>query len=118
MERDSLGAGFVATAWKNATSWQRAAFGFKVTSEDRDRFFQRDWKAVSLRLPNGTTAIANVDKESFWNDTCRELISAEIGAWLRDAGLAPWPDRSPPRISIIPDGDRAFLVRLIKAEKG
>jgi type IV secretion system protein VirD4 len=111
VDLDVESSGFVATAWKNSVSWESAAYGLKITREDRDKFFKREWKTVSLRLPNGVIATANVDKDSFWNDTCRELISAEIGAWLRDAKLAPWPDRSPPRVEIIPESAQSFRVQ-------
>lgn len=46
----------------------------------------------------------NTDKESFWNDTCRELISKEIGIWLINNGKAPWPKGRPSRLRLEPVG--------------
>ena len=84
-----------------------------ISVADRDRFFDRGWQSVTIRLSAQTTtriAEANYAKESFWNGTCRELISKEIGRWFFDNGLAPWPRGAPPRFRISPVEARVFDV--------
>ena len=47
MNRES----FLATAWNNGQwSTTGAGYGLKVSIEDRDRFFDREWESVTLRL--------------------------------------------------------------------
>jgi hypothetical protein len=69
---------------------------------------------IVLPLEKGTRAAeVNIAKASFWTEACREVISAEIGKWLIARGLAPWPDRRPPRLEVIPDGVRRFAVKRV-----
>lgn len=98
------------------TAWKGGSYGLKIKIEDRDNFFQRNWKYVNLKLPNDLDAFAvNVDKKSFWNKTCHELIHKNIGAWLKDSGLAPWKKGHPPKFEMICDGANNFrLVKQIK----
>jgi hypothetical protein len=90
----------IVTAWNNGThSKTGAGYGVKLDVRDRDRFFQHEWKSIELSL-EGTSKVVqvNVAKPSFWETTCRELISVEIGRWLIANGLAPWPKGSPPKL--------------------
>ena len=95
---------FSATAWNNG-QWHvgGAGYGLKVSVADRDRFFRRNWRTVTLRLV-AESAVAeaevNCAKDSFWNGTCRELIARDIGRWLTVLGLAPWPKGRPPRFTM------------------
>ena len=59
----------------------------------------------------------NIDKETFWNPTCRELISVRIGKWLIKNHLAPWPAGQPPVLNLIQIGERHFFMT-IKSLKG
>ena len=80
------------TAWTNGSS----GYGFKITKTDRDACFDREWTEVLIELPAETTpqiAKCNIDKTSFWNDTCRELIKN----WLIKKGFAPWEKGNPPK---------------------
>ncbi|MCY3826717.1 MAG: hypothetical protein OXG10_04980 [Candidatus Dadabacteria bacterium] len=64
-----------------ATGWKNDRHNLKISVEDRDEFFNRNWKTVILYLVNGQkrrTAIANIAKALFWDGTCRELINTEI----------------------------------------
>lgn len=90
----------IVTAWNNGSFHSSGAgYGLKISTSDRDRFFKREWKFVLLELEGQTSAIRiNVDKGSFWNETCRELISADIGKWLLQRGLAPWSKGNPPKL--------------------
>ena len=107
--------GFRATAWNNG-AWRDtgAGYGLKISAEDRDRHFERDWDTVTLRLLGEQTnrvAEANVAKASFWGSQCRELIKLEIGQWLIENGCCRWPLNAPPRFRMRPLADREFEVR-------
>ena len=106
---------FLATAWNNG-QWHAggAGYGLKVSVADRDRFFRRDWRTVTLRLVAGSAFIdveVNCAKDSFWNGTCRELISRQIGRWFLDLGLAPWPKGRPPHFDLSPIRPGVFRVQ-------
>ena len=109
---------FPATGWKNGKhSRTGVSYGLEISVEDRDEFFARSWKTVTLYLVNGKkqrTAIANVAKASFWDGTCRELINTEIRSWFFECGFAPWPNGNPPRFRMVSKGDREFEVRLAR----
>ena len=106
---------FPATAWNNGARHRTGAgYGLKISSEDRDRYFERDWNTVTLRLVGERTsrvAEANVAKSSFWDGTCRELIAAEIGRWFIENGFDRWTRGTPPRFRMRPLTQREFEVR-------
>ena len=102
------------TAWNNGEHHETGAgYGFKLSAEDRDRYFRRPWPTVSIELPLGETSLSvevSVDKRSFWGPQCRELINKEIGRWMLDEGLAPWQKGSPPKLDAEWLGGRRFRV--------
>jgi hypothetical protein len=98
----------ITTAWKGGTN----GYGLKLSKSDRDRYFNRRQRFVTLSLPTGEHAIANIDKPSFWNDTCRELICSAIGHWFLSEGIAPWPHGHPSQIALILKGEGEFEVTL------
>jgi hypothetical protein len=105
----------IGTAWKggSASRTSPAGYGIKIDHYDRDRHFKREWRTVRLLidgLPHPVTA--NIDKDSFWNDTCRELISADIGRWMLSSGIAPWPRGRPPKFRLRPASPGVFTVEL------
>ena len=86
-----------ATAWNNGQHRPSGAgYGIKLSSEDRDRVFMRDWQAVQLEVPGQGVAPVALS-ESFWR-RCSELRSAALGRWLRETGMAPWPKGQPPTL--------------------
>ncbi len=100
------------TAWNNGGHHSTGAgYGLKVNRRDRDSWFQRDWSKVLVELPSGSLIEVNIDKESFWGDTCRELISKEIGKWLLDRKLAPWSKGNPPKLDLEPLNENRFRLR-------
>ena len=105
---------FVATAWHNGSPGPGGAgYGLKIGIADRDRFFDRSWQTVTLRLAAqglSLTTEVNCAKASFWNGTCRELIGKEIGRWFIDNGFAPWRKGAPPRFRFSPAEARVFDV--------
>lgn len=99
------------TAWNNGRYHPTGAgYGLKISAIDRDRHFVRAWKSVFIRLPNGADIEVNTDKASFWNNSCRELISREIGAWMIERGHAPWPRNAPPTFELQSIGERRFIL--------
>ncbi len=87
-------------------------YGIKISVSDRDQYFDRDWKTIILALDGIFPKIEiNIDKDSFWNKSCRELISVEIGKWLIKNKLAPWPEGNPPQLDLQKIGEREFLLK-------
>ena len=98
------------TAWNNGSHHSSGAgYGLRISVADRDQFFDRSSASILLVLTDGNQITVNTDKASFWNDTCRELISQSIGRWLIDEGLAPWPKGQPPEFELTKTGDRFLL---------
>jgi hypothetical protein len=93
----------IATAWNNGQHHRSGAgYGLKISVADRHRHFHRSWKSVQLLIPGAEAQISvNVDKASFWGESCRELISAKIGRWMIKGGLTPWPEGRPPKFELI-----------------
>ena len=108
------------TAWNNGKFHSSGAgYGFKVSIQDRDRYFNRAWKEATLVLPfrdGSKEEKVNVGKSSFWSDSCHELISKQIGLWLIECGLAPWPSGSPPRVQAVALGTGRFELRSPRGE--
>ena len=105
----------IVTAWNNGRHRATGAgYGLKVNAQDRDRYFNRSWKTVTLELVGESKEVTvNIDKPSFWGIPCRELISKNIGKWLIKNGRAPWPKGHPPRMRMEPMGDNRFKVDFI-----
>jgi len=88
----------------------------KVKIADRDEYFYNKWKTVFIHFEGvRKPAEVNVNKSSFWNDTCHELINQDIGKWLLDNGLAPWPENQPPKLELIRIKDNHF--KMLKHNK-
>ena len=78
------------------TAWEGGTFGLRVRKADRYRFAGRC--EVVIILPGlgrpSRQVTANITQS--WNE-CPELRSAEIGRWLKEHCLHPWPKRQPPK---------------------
>jgi hypothetical protein len=94
------------TAWNNGG----AGYGLEIRASDRDRFFDRHWRAVVLELSGQGQAVVAVSP-SFWR-RCSELRSAEIGRWLQRNGLAPWPRGRRPKVIMEHVTGNRFAVKL------
>jgi len=101
------------TAWNNGKHHPSGAgYGFKLSPEDRDRYFKKEWGKVYIRFPGHAKEIeVNIDKPSFWNQSCRELISKDIGKWLISSRLAPWEPGHPPKFILEKKEGNHFDVR-------
>jgi hypothetical protein len=105
--------GFLVVAWNNGSHHPSGAgYGLKMFAADRDAHIKREWGTVDLYLPGrAQPATVNVNKNSLWSASCRELISREIGIWLISNGVAPWPYGNPPKFRLVPLAPRTFEVR-------
>jgi hypothetical protein len=103
---------FIVTAWNNGQHHKSGAgYGLKVTEADRDHYFRRNWSDVELELEGHDRLVnVNVDKPSFWNGTCREMISKEIGRWLQANDLHRWPDKKPHKLRMTHISGNRFKV--------
>jgi uncharacterized protein YfaT (DUF1175 family) len=102
------------TAWnKGNHSSDGNGYGVKIKAHDRGTFFRREWMTILLELEGeNIPADVNIDKDSFWTETCGELISVRIGKWLRKNKLAPWEKGNPPELNLTPvEGNRFCLTR-------
>lgn len=88
-----------------------AGFGIRIKIEDREAFFQRDWKTIRIEISPGKTFRVNLSG-SFWA-ACPELRSKWLGRWMLEKGLAPWSKSSPPRINLDPIGDGLFRLKAL-----
>jgi hypothetical protein len=104
----------IVTAWNNGSHHTDGnGYGLKINQRDRDAFFKRAWGTIMVELPGESSPVEiNIDKDSFWNETCRELISVRIGKWLIKNKLTPWLKGNPPRLTLTPiAGNRFRLTR-------
>jgi len=103
-----------ATAWNNGKHHASGAgYGIKISRVDRDKYFNKKWKYIYISLPGVSKKIlVNVDKSSFWNDPCRELIKKEIGIWLISNKFAPWALGNPPVFDVKKKHDNYFELLL------
>ena len=109
----------IVTAWNNgAHSRNGSGYGFKVSVTDRDLHFKPEWDLIVLELEGEEPFEVHINKETFWSDACRELISPEIGTWLRQHGMAPWPKGNPPRFAMDPVGENRFSVSKPQKQSG
>ena len=104
----------IVTAWNNGKQHRSGAgYGLKIDRTDRDRYFHPEWRLVIIEFQGQPQTVEiNISKPSFWNETCRELISIEIGKWLIENKFAPWPKGEPPKLKLTPiKGNRFRLSR-------
>ena len=98
-----------ATGWNNGSPTKSGAgYGLRISKGDRDSAFSPDWDSVAIDLPNGHCATVTLS-EAFWRK-CIELRSAEVGRWMLDEGLAPWPKGQPPAFRLEQVGAARFRV--------
>jgi hypothetical protein len=109
----------IVSAWNNgAHNRNGTGYGFKVNLPDRDQYFKKDWEKIVIEIEDGkeTFEIA-INKTQFWGEEPYPLISKEIGKWLRNHGLAPWPHGKPPVFALDPVSDNQFSVNLARTKK-
>lgn len=106
---------FIARTWNNGSHHPSGAgYGLKIRLQDREQFFNRNWQTVILHLDGHERPIeVNVAKASFWNRSCGELISREIGIWLQRNNRNRWPNSQPHEVRFAAVGERAFRVEFL-----
>ncbi len=93
------------------TGWWGGGYGLRLKRVDRDNLLRREWKDLVLDLEGRPTPVeVNIDKPSFWDGTCYELVKNEIGEWLISNGLAPWPRQHPPKLRMEHISGNRFFV--------
>ncbi|HOP60567.1 MAG TPA: hypothetical protein PKZ60_04055 [Candidatus Saccharicenans sp.] len=105
----------IVTAYNNGQHHSSGAgYGLRLSVKDRDKYFKRDWKEILLRLEGEEgEVLVNVSKPSFWNSSCRELISKGIGIWLIKNGKVPWPKGCPPKMRMEHLVDNIFKLEFL-----
>ena len=105
----------IVTAWNNGKHYMNGAgYGLKIAIEDRDKYFHRNWVSVSVQIEGTSKKVeVNINKKSFWGKICRELISKEVGLWLRQAKLATWPKGNPPQLILLSLQGSHFRLRRV-----
>jgi hypothetical protein len=101
---------FIAKTWNNGGHHSSGAgYGLKIELDDREQFFNRNWQTVILHLDGYERPIeVNVAKASFWNRTCGELISQDIGIWLQRNNRNRSPNRQPHEVRFTVVGEGVF----------
>ena len=101
----------IVRAWNNG-EWKDDGngYGIRISKDDRDKYFQRDWGSVRIILDDRVVEVSI--SESFWK-RCPELRSKEIGLWLIKNGLGKWPKYKPPKLKLEPMGERTFRLSLL-----
>lgn len=107
MEGES-GKDMIVSGWNNGSPNNKtgAGYGIRLSKEDRDRYFKKEWDFVEIELEDGEVVKVKLSN-SFWNK-CTELRSSKIGKWLLEMGYAPWPKGNPPKFRLIPVYERRF----------
>lgn len=100
---------FTARAWKNGRHAAGTTYGFQLAAVDRDAYFRRSWRVVTLTLPGVRNPIDVLLSDSFWRD-CPELRHVEIRNCFRGFGAIPWTAGRPPRFRFQAVGMAAFNV--------
>jgi len=100
----------IVSGWSNGKANNRTGggYGIKMSTKDRDHHFSKTWASVSVEIDNGEV-LDIAPSPSFWRK-CPELRRKEIGKWMLDHGLAPWPKGQPPKFRLDQMGDRRFTL--------
>ena len=106
----------IVKAWNNGEYHPNGnGYGIRIGAKNRDEHFKRQWKTVSLELEGEPESIdVNIDKPSFWDTSCLEIISVKIGKWLIKNRRGKWPRGLPPRIVMNHIGSNRFHLQLIR----
>ncbi len=75
-----------------ATTWRAATFGVRVGKPNAERYFDRAWSTVEVRIDGEFHTFKLSD--TFWT-TCPEFRGGPLPAWFAAHGLQEWPKRQP-----------------------
>jgi len=106
----------IAVAWNNgAHSRNGSGYGFKITPDDREAYFKKEWQVIVLEIEGQQPSEVTLTPE-FWERENHELHSKAVGLWLRKNGLAPWHVGNPPSFTLDHVEDNRF--KIAKQRKG
>ena len=91
----------IVSGWHNGSpnDLTGSGYGIKISKNDRDIYFKRNWHSIKLELDDGFVISVNLTN-SFWNQ-CIELRSKYIGRYLIKHGLAPWEKYKSPKLKLV-----------------
>ncbi|MEM3453360.1 MAG: hypothetical protein QW835_07050 [Candidatus Hadarchaeum sp.] len=100
------------SGWNNGrpNNQTGAGYGVRISKDDRDTFFKREWKSVVVKS-DGDSIVCNLSN-AFWKN-CPELRNKKIGKWMLNKKIAPWPESNPPRLELTPTSNQEFRLTLI-----
>lgn len=92
----------IVSGWRigNPNIKTGTGYGIRLNSNDRDKYFKKEWDSVTIELVKGRVVKVNLSG-SFWRD-CTELRSKQIGKWMIENRVAPWTKSKPPRLTLEP----------------
>lgn len=101
------GKGIIVSGWSNGSPNNEtgAGYGIRISKEDRDEYFNRDWEFVEIELDDDIVKVRL--SNSFWKG-CTELRSSKIGKWMLEKGFAPWPKGNPPKFELVQVSGKRF----------
>ncbi len=86
------------TTWNNGSfNESGAGYGVRISSRDREIFFDDRWEHVTVLVDNSSVHFDL--KKTFWS-TCPELRSKKIGEYLIKNGLERWQKGNPHKLSL------------------
>ena len=106
----------IVKGWNNGSQNYETGggYGIKIADKkDRESYFQKEWTSVTIELEGEGEIEVNLSC-AFWT-TCEELRKKEIGKWMINNNLAPWPKGHPASFEFVPISNRRFRLRGIKS---
>ena len=107
---------FLITAWNNGSYHKTGGgYGLRVSTINIKKYFNEKWKTVFIKLNGEKQYInVNVNKKSFGDGKCGELIKKDIGKWLIKNNKVNWIKGCPPEFKMIHLTDNKFRVEFQK----
>lgn len=100
---------FVNT-WNNGSYKESSTgYGVKISTTNREKFFDKSWKSVVVSISNPKNSIEIAIKDTFWT-TCSELRSERIGKYIIENRLGKWEKGKPNKLLLFPQNDNRFVL--------
>ena len=101
----------IVTAWNNGKHNKSGyGYGLRIGTINRDKFFKKNWKIVTLSLEGYSKNVEVKITPGFWNK-CSEIRNREIGLWFQQLKCTTWPKDKPPEFIMEVKSERFFSVR-------
>ena len=107
----------IVKGWNNGSPNNETGGGYGVSVKRKDikRYFKKEWSSVIVEL-EGKGDIEVSVSPSFWI-CCTEIRKKELGKWMINNNLAPWPKGHPPAFELVPISNRRFRLHIIKPSR-